>query len=1381
MVMKGYFKVIGFVFVLIMSAVLIGMAAAPSINFNEPPTPASGSTVTVNYVNISVTLGESGTALLKWGSNPNISMIGSGTSYYYNKTLSNGNYSYIVYANDTTPGNWTPSGTRTVNVNVPASAPAIVTYKPSTASVSTVQGVPQKFNVTMDQIANVSWKINGGQVQFNTSVPIGTKAEYVNSTAGLGTYTVTATASNDNGSSSPQTWTWNVITSPGPDPVTGLIPASRGTTWINWSWVNPGGNFNYSMVKINGTFQTNTSKNYYNYTQFSIGTLNTISLQTVDTSGVVNSTVVSNQSYTLNTPTGTNVQVSPVANLNVIFSQVNNEGNTSANVYSSLQSGWGNHSFSKIGNYYDITADSVFYSGNITVELGYTPTSGINESNIKLYHWNGASWDALITNVDTTNKKVSGNVTSLSPFVVGAPPGPVITRVAPDANSIENMVNEAATFKITVDQYAGIAWKIDSSIVNSTNSTPGVNISYTNSNTPSGNHTVSVTASNVNGTATLSWTWLIRPKTYLTGNRIWDGGKPSDYSLKYTWTPMSFYAFYYDLDSNLGTESLQITLNGYSNRGISRGNLQYSTTPNSVQFKQSKWGSYDVIGFMADRYFAGYTSNTSRDITSSRISTLDSKQLHRVITDDDTQRVVSSGSTLTLSEGYVLKFKDVDAAGRIVLFSLLKDGGEIESTPVSQGGTYVYKKRVGTVNDLPIIAARVESVFSGRETSAAFIKGIFQLSESYTSANTGNRYGIMEITDASSAGIKMENRDSFTLSQGSTIDVMGDVKFIVADNSSVLRFAPMVKKSGTYEVRGTIAGDNDTQFNWNPMNFEGFYYNLKEDIGTETLSLTRAGRTISRDNLVYTATPQPVSFKYSNFGKFKVIGFMADKYFSGYIGCPGCITTNDINTIGYRQLHRVLIDDDTQRVIYAGSTLTLNEGYVIKIKDVNIGAGTAEVWLTLLKDGNEIFDDIKAPGQIFKYAPSKVGNVNDLPIIAVRIESIFRGREATAAFAKGVFQISEKYTTVNQGDRYGIMEVGEISDTRIQMTNPSSLSLSSASTIDVMGNIKFKVANSQDVRFYPFITVNGTVVAENQLAIGVPDSLMVRDTITIAVTAGSGTPIENAEVSFDNEVIGNTNSTGKLDYMLTRSGTHNFTATKLGYEKAIKTVSISEYRDITLKFELPTNLDQGIPIDIKVVSNGTAMAGANVTFDGASIGVTNSNGILNHTFDVSGTHNLGASKPGYISVLREITVRAPFTEFKALDINITPAIVHTNEKYFVWSNITNSGTKAGMLPVSLIVNSTVVESKNVTLDPGATQEVNFTRKMELPPGNYSIEILEQKKIVQVIEEPLNIYLVVVIISALVAGGMYLFTTPKGNEVIGLLKEKFSDLVQSVKR
>jgi len=93
-----------------------------------------------------------------------------------------------------------------------------------------------------------------------------------------------------------------------------------------------------------------------------------------------------------------------------------------------------------------------------------------------------------------------------------------------------------------------------------------------------------------------------------------------------------------------------------------------------------------------------------------------------------------------------------------------------------------------------------------------------------------------------------------------------------------------------------------------------------------------------------------------------------------------------------------------------------------------------------------------------------------------------------------------------------------------------------------------------------------------------------------------------------------------------------------------------------LKFELPINLDQGIPVAIKVISNMTAISGANVTFDGKSIGLTDSDGILKYTFDVSGTHNLGASKTGYISVVREITVRMPFTEFKALDINFTPLL-----------------------------------------------------------------------------------------------------------------------------
>ena len=1352
MIIKNAARIIGIVFVMI-SFILMVMAAPPGITITNP---APDAIVTVNYVNITgTTTGITGIVNLSWNG-VNQTTDGSGNSFSFNKTsLSNQSYTYIVYADDGT-GNWSSSGSRTVTVAVPAlaSPPSITDYQPNTPTVNTIFNNSQTFNVTIDQTANVSWKIGVIEVQ-NLSTSPG-KSEYINNSAGIGSYSITATAYNDNGSSSTQSWTWNVLPTEKPG-ISGLT-ATRGSTWINWTWSITGSNFDHTMVSINGTSQPNTTDNYFNYTNFNVGTSNTISLQTVDTSGGINSTIVSNTSFTYNTVTGTGISVVPLSNVLVIFSQVDAEGNTTASASLSL-SGENAPTFSKIGNYYYISTGAG-YSLNVTVELVYTP-DGINESNIKLYHYNGASWDDVTTSLDTTNNKVRGNVTTLSPFAVGAPPGPTIIKNSPD-DPVETAAGISQTFKITLNQDATITWKFDNSSVNTSSVLAGnAEFAYTPSNSNIGTRTFSVTATNVNGTDTETWNWTIRPKTYSSGNRVWDGGKPAQYALKYTWDPLSFYAFFYDLDSGVGSESLEISLDSYSDRLIEKNDLKYTTTPYPVFFKQEKWGKYNVIGFMAEKYFAGYSSLTSSDITTDTVSPLSNKQLHKILIDDDKQQVIYAESTLTLQEGYVIKIRDVDASGRIVLLSLLKDGGEVDTQPVGSGGTYIYTKKVGVVT-LPIIALRVETVFSGKESSAAFTKGIFQISESYTSASN-NKYGIMEITTADAASIVMFNSNSFTLSQGSTIDIMGNLKFIVADNST-LRFAPIVRKEESYEVRGTITQNNDTDpFEWTPMNFEGFYYNINDDVGTEKLSITRAGgRTVSAGNLVYTTTPLAVSYKYKNFGTFKVIGFMADKYFAGYIGggsgCTNCITTTDKSTIGQKQLHKVLVDDDTQRVIYAGSTLTLNDGYVVKIKDVNIGAGTPSVWLEILKDGTSVYEDIKESGQIFSYAPSKVGLISDLPIISMRIDRIFRGKEATAAFVRGVFQISETYTTVNQGDRFGIMEVNEISDTQIQMDNPSTVSLSAASTFDVMGNIKFKVADSSDVRFYPFIMANGTTLSATQLSIDAPATPMARDTITITVTAGSGTPIDNAEVSFDGTVIGNTNGSGKLDYLLTKAGQHTITATKLGYDAATMTIQVSEYKDIALRFELPVIIDQGIPVTIKVISNGSAISGANITFDGKPIGITSSEGILQYTFDVSGTHNLGALKTGYLSVVREISIRMPFTEFKALDLDIKPAVIFTNQNYVVRANISNVGTKGGTLQVGLVVNDTVIENKNVTLDPGAKQEINFTKKMTLPPGNYTVAILDQKATVPVKEEPLNLFLIAGIITVLGAVSIFVLTS-----------------------
>ncbi|MDD4653075.1 MAG: S-layer protein domain-containing protein, partial [Methanothrix sp.] len=87
-------------------------------------------------------------------------------------------------------------------------------------------------------------------------------------------------------------------------------------------------------------------------------------------------------------------------------------------------------------------------------------------------------------------------------------------------------------------------------------------------------------------------------------NRIWREGDP----LEYTWTPQSFSGFFYDLKNDVGTEKLNVKLQK-SGRAIDSGDLTYSTNAQETDFDFSDWGSYQVMGFMADKYFAGYKAN----------------------------------------------------------------------------------------------------------------------------------------------------------------------------------------------------------------------------------------------------------------------------------------------------------------------------------------------------------------------------------------------------------------------------------------------------------------------------------------------------------------------------------------------------------------------------------------------------------------------------------------------------------------------------------------------------------------------------------------------------------------------------------------------------
>jgi len=115
--------------------------------------------------------------------------------------------------------------------------PIILSLFPS-SPVSDVEGATRAFNISIDQTVNVSWQINGTEVQLNESV---TEAYYTNASAEIGTWNVSTIASNENGTAM-QTWIWNVTAVP--EQAIKIYPSQDTYLRANGADIIHGGNYN---------------------------------------------------------------------------------------------------------------------------------------------------------------------------------------------------------------------------------------------------------------------------------------------------------------------------------------------------------------------------------------------------------------------------------------------------------------------------------------------------------------------------------------------------------------------------------------------------------------------------------------------------------------------------------------------------------------------------------------------------------------------------------------------------------------------------------------------------------------------------------------------------------------------------------------------------------------------------------------------------------------------------------------------------------------------------------------------------------------------------------------------------------------------------------
>lgn len=801
-----------------------------------------------------------------------------------------------------------------------------------------------------------------------------------------------------------------------------------------------------------------------------------------------------------------------------------------------------------------------------------------------------------------------------------------------------------------------------------------------------------------------------------SGNRIWDANLSQN--LTYTWTPQTYSGFYYDLDTGEGSENMTIQLTEGS-RSVQRNGLQYETRPIETNFEYGNWGSYQVIGFMAERYFAGYTENSN--FVNDDVSVISDGQLSKILIDSDDRKSLYTGSSLILEEGYSLNIVEVDVNGNTVWVQLEKDGDVIDNGFLSSNSNYVYETDLGDADDVPLIAVHLAQIFRGTETNAIFVEGIFQISDEYVQIENGDRFGKMEISSTSSSGIIMRNRDSFTLGRGDTVDIMGKLSFVVAD-SSELRFAPIVEISepGTYELRGTVHDETFNTTVWTPYNFEGFYYSIDENVSTESLTLTEeiSGRSIDDEALVYSTSPALVKFEQESWGSYQVIGFMAEKYFAGY---PANTFGNSrsVSVLSDDILAKVLIDDDHKRSMFTGSSIALENGYSLKAAEVDVNGN--RVLLELYRDGELVDSGITSSNGDYIYE-ADIGGAEDVPMIAAHISTVFRSRETDAVFIEGIFQVSDDYLELSQGDSFGKMEISTISSSGITMKNEDSISLSRGNTISLMGNVSFKVADSNVLRFYPFVEVKSA--PQDQLRIETPDVFVVGEAAEISVTARDAA-VSDVEIRLGNQSIGTTGDDGILAYTPTLEGDFTLYANKAGYLSGSKDVDIVGAGVLKLLLSVsPENIREGDQISIRVTDSveKQPVPGADVFFGGQKVeGQTGTDGTVSYWVTAPGTFTVNATKAGYEEGEIIVEVSEDKAEFEFSDLLIEPASVKGGDAVTIQVNVTNTGNIAGETEVELLVNNETVDSETVSLEAGETTTVEFSHT-EKEQGDYTIEI-----------------------------------------------------------
>ena len=271
------------------------------------------------------------------------------------------------------------------------------------------------------------------------------------------------------------------------------------------------------------------------------------------------------------------------------------------------------------------------------------------------------------------------------------------------------------------------------------------------------------------------------------------------YDNRFSWTADNFAGFYYDMDDNIKTEELTTTVS--DGKLLEPDGVVYKTKAMADGFDFDAWGEFIVIGFMGEKYFAGYldTADTTDDVLFERSddeNALSDEQLLKILRDEETKITVKKGQSLKLDEGYELFFQGLNIDDGQIYLELKKNGKLVDESILAPNRymasmydkTYCYRMDVGSSRNIVTIAVHFTKAYQDNERSLAIVDAIWQLSESSIEVKENTQFGKMTVATVTADSIIMNNkRNQIDLDPDTDLELMPRI-FLRTANNDTLRY-----------------------------------------------------------------------------------------------------------------------------------------------------------------------------------------------------------------------------------------------------------------------------------------------------------------------------------------------------------------------------------------------------------------------------------------------------------------------------------------------------------------------------------------------------------------------------------------------------------------